>query len=337
MKRKVLWAVGIGFGVLSLAAGAFYLKVELTYRRDFSSTPLPALHASEDPETIARGRYVVHALAHCSACHGPAERANERRLADDLDDLRGGYVMKAGPFGTFYPANLTPDAETGIGKLSDAELARVIRHGVSPGGQLDPLMSFAVGPMADEDLVGVISYLRSIKPVKNPTPKDEWGFVAKALSSKFAPNMSTAPAYVPAPANGGASTERGEYLANGPALCAGCHSPYDVAAGFELKGAKFSGEMEADPDPTDPAYEIAAPNLTPDPKAGVLASYTEDAFVDRFKKGGRAVKGSKMPWENFGRMTEDDLKSVYRYLSKVPPAPRLVGPSRRPKGSFKAG
>lgn len=219
--------------------------------------------------------------------------------------------MKAGPFGTFYPANLTPDPETGLGKLSDAQVARVIRHGVAPDGMLDPLMTFAVGPIADEDLVAVISYLRSIKSVKNAVPKDEWGFLAKALAGKFNPNMAKAPAFVKEK-EGEPSVERGEYIANGPALCAGCHSPYDVADGFKLKGEKFSGSFQADPDPFEDGMEIQEPNIT---KKGVLANFDEQQFVDRFKKGGRAFKGSKMPWENFAKMTEDDLKSIYRYLT----------------------
>lgn len=332
MKRKVLRAVLGLFAVVFLAAAVFFVYVQLTYRRDFSSTPLPAIQASKDPEVIARGSYIAHAVAHCSACHGPDESASQRKLAANLDDLRGGYAMKAGPFGTFYPANLTPDPETGLGKRSDGEIARVVRHGVAPDGRLDAFMSFAVGPMADEDLAAVVSYLRSIPPVKNPTQKDEWGFIAKALSSKFNPNMRKAPAFV---REGGISAERGEYLANGPALCFGCHSPFDVMKGMELAGAPFSGEMEAEPDPTDTSYEIIAPNLTSDPKTGVLASYGEDAFVDRFKKSGRAYKGSKMPWENFARMTDADLRSLYRYLAKVPPATRVVGPTRRARGSFK--
>lgn len=332
MKKKVLRVVLGLVALVMLGAVAFFVYVQLTYKRDFSSTPLPAIQASKDPEVIARGAYLAHAVAHCSACHGPADNADERKLADNLDDLRGGYAIKAGPFGTFYAANLTSDAETGIAKLSDAEVARVVRHGVAPDGRLDAFMMFAVGPMSDEDLTAVISYLRSIPPVPNAVPRDEWGFIAKALSSKFNPRMTAAPTFV---REGGVSAERGEYLAKGPAICVGCHSPYDAAKGMELVGPEFSGSFEPEPDATDPSYEIMAPNLTSDPKAGVLGNYTEDTFVDRFKKGGRAVKASIMPWENFARMTDDDLRSIYRFLSKVPPSPRLVGPTRRPKGSFK--
>lgn len=332
MRRKILRALAALVALLVLGALGFYVYVQVTYQRDFAGTPRPAVQASKEPDVIKRGEYLAHAVAHCSACHGPAERASERKLAANLHDLRGGYVMKADPFGTFYPANLTPDPETGLGKLSDGEVARVIRHGVAPDGRLDAFMTLAVGSMADEDLVALLSYLRSIPPIENPTSKDEWGFVAKALSSKFNPNMRKAPAFV---REGGVSRERGEYLANGPALCGGCHSPYDLVNGFALAGAAFSGALEPDPDPSEAGFEIISPNLTPDKETGALASYTEDGFIDRFKKGGRVYKGSKMPWDNFALMTDDDLRSVYRYLQSLPPTKRSVGPTRRARGSHK--
>jgi len=334
MKKKVLKGLKYAAGVLVLLVAGFYAYVQATCRRDFASTPLPAIVASKDAAIIARGEYVAHAVAHCSACHGAGagEYKSNHQLPPNLADLSGGYVMHAGPFGTFYPANLTPDPETGLGKLSDAQIARVIRHGVSPDGALDPLMSFAVGPMADEDLIALVSYLRSIAPKKNAVPKDEWGFLAKALSGRFNPRMLTAPKFVQEK-EGEPSAERGEYLATGPALCAGCHSPNDIMQGFKLTGAPFSGGFGPDPDPTEEGYEIMTPNLT---KGGVVGNLDEQQFVDRIKKGGRAVMGSKMPWENFARMTDDDLKSIYRYLTtKVEPSSRNVGPTRRKKGSFK--
>jgi cytochrome c553 len=332
MRRKILRAVRAVLALLVLGALGFYVYVHLTYQRDFMATPRPAVQASKEPDVIKRGEYLAHAVAHCSACHGPAEQASARKLAANLHDLRGGYVLKAGPFGTFYPANLTPDPETGLGKLTDGDVARVIRHAVAPDGRLDPLMRFAVGPMADEDLVALLSYLRSIPPIPNATSKDEWGFVAKALSSKFTPNMRQAPSFV---REGGASKERGEYLANGPALCGGCHSPYDMVNGYTLAGAAFSGALKPDPDPTESGFELMPPNLTPDKETGVLSNYTEDGFIDRFKKGGRVHQGSKMPWDNFALMTDDDLRSLYRYLQSLPPTKRSVGPTRRARGSFK--
>jgi mono/diheme cytochrome c family protein len=322
--------IGIGIlGVVVLGIGGCLGYAQLTYKRDFSATPLPAIKASTDPKVLEHGAYVTHAIAHCSACHGNGEFTRNKQLPPDPKDLRGGYVLHAGPFGTFYPVNLTPDPETGIGKLSDSELARVIRHGVAPAGTLDPLMSFAVGPMSDEDLTAVVSYLRSLPPVKSATPPDEWGLLAKVLAGKFDPRMTTAPAYVPP---GEARPERGDYLANGPALCAGCHTPRDPMKGFGAVGPSFSGCVHADPDPTDPEMEICPPNLTPDPDTGILTNYTEETFVERIKKGPRVTKGSPMPWENFALMTDEDLKSLYRYFRTLPPAKHNSGPTRRKRG-----
>jgi hypothetical protein len=121
--RRILWS---GLGALGLAAAGGFTYVNLTYRRDFSSIPLPPIKASQDPAVIAQGAYVANALAHCSACHGNGESTNKYELPPNPKDLRGGYVLRAGPFGTFYPVNLTSDSETGIGKLTDPELARAI-------------------------------------------------------------------------------------------------------------------------------------------------------------------------------------------------------------------
>lgn len=331
--RKILRGALVIVGVIALVIVALVIYVETSWARDFKATPLPTVQASKDPEVIQRGAYIAHAVAHCSACHSAADAVKQRKLPTNLDDMRGGYVMEAGPFGTFYPANLTSDAETGIAKLSDAELGRVIRHGVAPDGRLDIFMSMSVGPMAEEDIVAIVSYLRSIPPVKNATAKDEWGFAAKALSSKFGPKPYPAPPFVK---EGGVSVERGRYLAKGPALCFGCHSPFDVMNGFTLSGPEFSGAHEAEPDHEDQAYEIMAPNLTSDPKTGVLANFNSDeAFIDRVRKAGRTVPTSIMPWENFARMTDDDLRSIYQYLKTVPPANRATGPTRRLRGSWK--
>ncbi len=37
------------------------------------------------------------------------------------------------------------------------------------------------------------------------------------------------------------------------------------------------------------------------------------------------IPGSPMPWQTFRRMTEEDLRAIYRYLKTVPPVTRDVG------------
>jgi mono/diheme cytochrome c family protein len=325
--KKIVKAFGVLLVILVLTAAGGAVYVESTYLRDFSSVPLPSIQASTDPEVIARGEYLVHAVAHCSACHSSVEKMKDRKL--DQTELTGGYVIEAGPFGSFIPTNITSDPETGIGSVSDGLVARAIRHGVDRNGRYAPFMGLAVGDMSDEDLTAAVSYLRTLPPKKHATKADEWGPIAKLLTKSFNPRVDPRLEHV---ASGTTSLARGEYLANGPALCSGCHTQTDPMNGFAVVGAKFSGEPAAEPDPMDPAFEFVVPNLTPDPETGVMAAWSEEFFIQRFRTG-RLLKGSKMPWDNFQKMTDEDLKSLYRYLRTLAPVKKFIGPSRRPAGS----
>lgn len=308
---RVMGAIAL---LVVVAAIGFVAFVQLTWRRDYSQTPFPTVKASREPEVIARGAYVARAIAHCAACHSPDRSA--------LDDLSGGPTIDAGPFGKFTAPNLTPDEETGIGSRSDAELARTIRSAVAHDGTIAPMMLIGAAPMADEDLTSVVSYLRSLPPKRSATTRDEWGFVAKALASKFLPRDAKAPPYVK---EGNVSAARGEYLVMGPALCVGCHTARDPMKGFAAVGPPLAGEPHPHADKSDAKYEIVAPNITP---GGVLASVSEDAFVARFRAG-RVYEGSIMPWESFKELTDSDLRSIYRYLRSVPAVATGVGPIRR--------
>ena len=137
--------------------------------------------------------------------------------------------------------------------------------------------------------------------------------------------MTPPPAHVP---EGEISVARGKYLAEGPAACAVCHTPRDPLKGFVATGPLFSGEADAEEDRFNSSQEIAVPNLTPDPTTGYITAWTEDAFVARFKAG-RVIKGSKMPWDAFARMTENDARSVYRFLRTLAPVKHAIGPTVR--------
>lgn len=324
--KRALKILGLVLGLALLTGMGFVVYVQVAYNVDFPDTPMPAIAARTDAATIARGEYLVHAVAHCSTCHAPAERLRSRTV-DFTQPLVGGFTWELGPFGSvgsFTARNLTPHA-TGIGGMTDAQLARAIRHGVDERGKLSPMMRIAVGPMSDEDLTAIISWLRAQPAVEAKQPAYELGFLGKVVALDFTPRREPPPAHVP---EGEISVARGKYLAEGPAACAGCHTPHDPMAGFSRSGALFSGEAEAEEDPTDPAQEIIAPNLTPDPATGHIAQWSEDAFVARFR-GGRIIRGSKMPWEAFARLSENDVRSIYRYLRTVPPAKRAVGPTVR--------
>src|SRR6185503_6800613 len=131
--RKVgkVSAVVVGVLVLLLLAYGGYASAMAKGRLSFPDTPYPTIVTSKDPAVIERGRYLAQGPAHCSSCHGAVNAKGEPTLTPAGDvPLSGGYAFELGPLASFHAANLTPDAETGIGKRSDAELARTVRSGI---------------------------------------------------------------------------------------------------------------------------------------------------------------------------------------------------------------
>src|SRR5712691_11628509 len=105
----------------------------------FESVFLPAWLAAFAPrETppaaaptsgVARGEYLVRALAHCGECHSP------RTLTQATDNSRFLGGNPKGPEGAAMP-NITPDGETGIGKWSEEEIADYLGSGNKPDGDV---------------------------------------------------------------------------------------------------------------------------------------------------------------------------------------------------------
>ncbi len=327
MKLVLKILLGLVLLLVVIVAGA-YAYLEATWNKDYADSPRPAISAVRDSAVIARGEYLATAVAHCAICHQSLTDMSRRSGIELGTDFAGGHIWDIPMFGRFVAANLTPDEETGIGKLSDGDLARIVRSGVGRDGKIVPFMSFAVGPMADEDLVAVVSYLRTLKPVKKAAPPEKPGLFCKLVVKGLAPKTEPPPQLV---REGGISLERGRYLANGPAACFSCHSEADPMHGFVITGPRFQGSGQPEPDGVDPAFEMVVPNLTPDPETGHITNWDEDTFVGRFKKG-VVYKGTKMPWESYARMTEDDIRSIYRYIRSLEPVKHDVGPIRRPAG-----
>lgn len=305
-----------------LAILALLVAVQVRWDRTFEA-PLPAIAASTDSSVIERGRYLVYGPAHCAYCHNSADKWAALEAGEEIS-LAGGYTFEL-PFGSIHTPNLTPDPETGIGRRTDGELARMLRHGVRADGRAAvPFMSFA--NLSDEDLTAVISFLRSQEPVRSEVPGHELNVIGKGLMSfVIAPTgpSGTPPASSPPEAP---TVERGRYLANSVANCTGCHTNRSPLDGSAI-GPEFAGGSVM-PDETDPAKVFVTPNLTPDPKTGRITSWTEDQFVARFRAG-RVYEGSHMPWAAFARMSDADLRAIYRYLRSLPPVENETGPSRQ--------
>ena len=328
MLRKFVKALAVL--ALVLVAGAIVLAVYVSRTWDrVWDVPLPDLHASADPAVIARGEYLVYGPAHCVACHAGSESGAAAAVGrGERVPLIGGQEFAAPPLGAIYSRNLTPDPETGIGRYSDGQIARLLRWSVLPDGRstLQSLMTF--GGMSDDDLVAILSFLRAQPPVRNVVPPDRYtaiGKIVRSVFSSFKPREHVeAPAVAPVSAP---TRERGEYLARSVGNCSGCHTRRSDVS-FEPIAPEFSGGVEMSPikgDGIDPDIWFRTPNLTP-AKGSKLNDFPDrETFVARFRRGGRQKAGSPMPWEMYGRLTEEDAGALYEFFRSLPPSPGPTG------------
>lgn len=323
--RRRLKSIAPGvFGVLVALALIFGVLVETLSRRTFD-TPEPTLRASDDPALIERGRYLAFGPAHCAGCHGPPEHISDGTLDGTLP-LSGGFAYPS-PMGVLHFPNITPDETTGIGRYSDGQLARMLRHGVKPNGQAQlPIMEYQ--NISDEDVVALLSFMRAQKPVKNQVPEHELSFIGKAVKAFLVRPIGpqSAPGAQAPPER--ATVERGEYLANRVAQCAACHTRRDMTD-FSYAGPRLAGGSELE-EPWAPDVTFVPPNLTPDESTGHIVRWSEEQFVARFRAGA-SIKGSPMDWKMFARMSETDLKAIYRYLMTLEPVHNDTGPTVRPR------
>ncbi|MGC3996827.1 MAG: diheme cytochrome c-553 [Anaeromyxobacter sp.] len=151
--------------------------------------------AGEDPR-VAHGRYLV-TIGGCNDCHTPFKMGQtgpepdlSRRLSGHPAALQmppapalppGPWLVTAaatntawaGPWGVSFTANLTPDAETGLGRWTEQQFVDTLRSGRHLGrGRpiLPPMPIPATAAMTDEDLKSIYAYLRTIPAVSNRVP-----------------------------------------------------------------------------------------------------------------------------------------------------------------------
>lgn len=302
--------------IIILVAG-FALYVQFGYRKTFNDTPYPTTKATSDPAMIARGKYLVYGPAHCASCHTDKGQEADIDAGKELP-LIGGFELNIGP-GTFRAPNLTSDKETGIGGLTDGEIARTLRYGVNRHGEaIFPLMPFQ--HMSEYDLVSVLSYLRSLPPVKHKVEPTEYSFLGKFVKTMLLKPVAPTE-QIPATITPDSTVEYGRYVAHSVANCYGCHTDRDLKTG-EFIGEPFGGGLVMAPSPETKGYGFVTPNITVD-ESGKLSGWNEQTFVTRIRQG-RTHMASPMPWGSFSRMDETDLKAVYRYLQTVTPVKNTI-------------
>lgn len=115
----------------------------------------------------AFGRYLTWNLD-CWTCHSP-----DFSTVTPLDPpatpgfLSGGNPVMNAEGEAILSSNLTPDAETGIGKWTLDEFKRALREGVRPDGRAIRSPMNAYNQLTDEEVSGIFTYLRSVPAIKH--------------------------------------------------------------------------------------------------------------------------------------------------------------------------
>lgn len=300
MRKVIKWILIVVSALLALllvAVVALMIYGQSKFKRTIADRPLYPITADTSPEGQARGKYLMEAVMSCDmACHSEGETP----FAGYSEQVSQGPIAF-----TFAPSNITPDIPTGIGGWSDAEIARAIREGLDKDNvELVIMPAYNYHVLSDADVAAVVGYLRSLEPVSNAVPPVDGNSVAKVMNTMgmFGPPSLGVPITSEQTAPPPGTAEYGGYLVSLGA-CRDCHK-VNLAGG----AVPFS-------DPDDPQ----AANLTP---AGEISSWSEADFLKAMHNGlrpdGSVIDPEAMPWPAYGRMLDEDLAAIFKYLQSLP-------------------
>jgi mono/diheme cytochrome c family protein len=305
--------------VLGMAGMLSYVKFALPKISD-----APDLQIELTSERLERGEYPAWNVAGCIECHSTRDWNTFSGPVVPGTEGAGGMEFNAdhGMPGSLYPSNITP---AGLGEWTDGEIFRAITAGVDNEGKaIFPLMPYHdYSKMDREDIYSIIAYIRTLEPKGEQTPERKLDFpmnfivnlIPKEPEFTTLPDTSDWAAY-------------GKYIATAGG-CIYCHSTQDDK-GRIIPGMLFAGGNEY----TMPPFgTIRSANLTPDEQTGI-GSWTEEAWLARIKvyadssmqlpAVGPGEFNSIMAWTLHSKMTDTDLKAIYRYIQTVDPVSNRV-------------
>jgi mono/diheme cytochrome c family protein len=255
---------------------------------------------------LERGKYLVNGIGACSNCHTPRGQGGVLAL-DKL--LSGGPQTFNDPAYTVKGSNLTPDPETGLGKLSDADIKREITQGKRPDGtQLAPNMPYSVyGVLTEGDLTAIVAYLRSVPPIQNAVQAP----VYKA-DIKFTQYPPATKSMVEADLND--PVKRGLYL-TAVGHCVLCHSrqgpdgSMNYSSGLGGGGRKFG-----------PQGAVIAANLTSKGVAAWSDAEIKRALTEGVSRDGRKLSPPMVDFAQYYRtLTDADINAIIAWMRSLPP------------------
>ena len=159
----------IGSVLAALVIGGAVAAFAIAWRPAIAAIDPPAPQ-SFDAALVKRGRDLA-AIGNCNDCH--TVRGGK--------DFAGGLPVPT-PFGTIYSSNITPDAETGIGRWPEAAFRRAMRSGVDRDGQhLYPTFPYDhFTNVTDEDDRALYAYLMTRQPVRAPARANQLSLSARS-------------------------------------------------------------------------------------------------------------------------------------------------------------
>lgn len=252
-----------------------------------------------------RGEYLA-AAAGCVGCHTDKK--------EGASPYAGGRALKT-PFGTFYGPNITPHPEAGVGRWSETDFIRAMRHGERPdGANLFPAFPYpSFTQIIDDDLRHLWAYLRSLPPNSRANQSHELGILYRwrPLVSVWKWMFFT-PGPLAADAQATAEVNHGRYLVQALGHCGECHTPRNFL-GASIKDRVLAGGRGPE--------NKRVPNLTP----MRLKSWSDPDLRSFFQSGdtpdGDSVNETmaEVVRNTTAKLTPDDLNAIIAYLRSIPP------------------
>lgn len=270
---------------------------------------------------LERGEYLVHYVSQCADCH--SIRDTGRFSMPVVPGTIGGgagfpFGKAEGVPGEVYPPNITPYA---LKDWTDEEIIRALTTGVRKNGDtLFPIMPYhSFGRLAKSDILSIVAYIRSLKPIERTVPARKLEIPMSMLGPLPVVNLDSN--QIPDPSD---KVKYGQYMITA-ALCSECHTPMGPQGPDFSK--MFSGGFVFE----TPMFKVAVANITPDSATGIGA-WTEDMFIAKFKQNSSEEMVNRnpgrentiMPWSQYGKMKEEDLRAIYAYLRTVKPITNKV-------------
>ena len=290
----------IAIALLGGAAAAF----AIVWRPAIAAVEPPGPQAF-DAALVKRGRELA-TIGNCNNCH----------TVQGTRNFAGGLPVPT-PFGTIFSSNITPDAETGIGKWSEAAFRRAMRSGVNREGQhLYPTFPYDhFTHVSDEDDRALYAFLMTRQPVRAPPRENQLAF---PFNQRFAVAgwkllFLRQDTYQPDPGQS-AEWNRGAYLVEGLAHCGDCHTPRN-ALGAERNSAQFAG---GDVDHWH-AYALNDRSHAPMPwDADALYAYLRDGW---HPDHGTARGPMAEVVDNLSSIPANDVRAIAVYMAGVSGTP----------------